>query len=100
MDVSELLEQAKRRGFRNNFAIEDDHLVCPDTGEKFERDEATIVWSEAVDMGTDPGDDATIFLIETMSGCKGYLLVASSFYADPRKTALLDCIARRTGEPL
>ena len=96
MDLSELIVEAKRRGFGYNFAVEDDRLVCPDTGENFAQDSASIVWSESVDMGTDPGDDATIFLIETTSGRKGYLLVANSFRADPRKTAFLDCIARRT----
>lgn len=98
MDISELLVEAKRRGFSHNFAIESDHLICPDTGEDFEPDEASIVWSESVDMGTDPGDDATIFLIETTNGRKGYLLVANSFRADPRKTAFLDRIARGTGQ--
>jgi hypothetical protein len=95
VDLSELIVEAKG-GFGYNFAVEDDRLVCPDTGENFAQDSASIVWSESVDMGTDPGDDATIFLIETTNGRKGYLLVANSFRADPRKTAFLDCIARRT----
>lgn len=100
MDISELMVEAKRRGFSHNFAVEDDLLLCPDTGEDFEWGEASIVWSETVDMGTDPGDDATIFLIETTNGRKGYLLVANSFYADPRKTEFLECIARHTRESL
>jgi hypothetical protein len=95
VDISELLGDAERRGFTHNFAVDQERLRCSESGECFGRDDATIVWSEAVDMGTDPGDDATIYLIETTSGRKGFVLVADAFHADPQKAAFIDSLPRR-----
>ncbi len=97
-DLSKLLLRAESRGFTRNFAIEDDRLCCEKSGERFCSDEARIVWSQAVDMGTDPGDDATLYLIETNTGGKGYLVLGNSFYADPRKAAFIDAIARQQAD--
>lgn len=99
MDISELLGDAERRGFTHNFAVEGERLCSRESGEKFAPEDAVIIWSQAVDQGTDPGDDATIYLIETTSGRKGYLLVSDAFHTDPRKTAFLKCIARRGRNP-
>lgn len=93
-DISQLLRRAEARGFTHNFAIEDEALCCHESGERFEPGDARIVWSQAVDMGTDPGDDATLYLIETSTGDKGYMVLANSFYVDPRKAAFIDSIAR------
>lgn len=99
MDISELLGDAERRGFTHNFAVEGERLCSRDSGEEFAADDAVIVWSQAVDQGTDPGDDATIYLIETTTGRKGFLLVADAFHADPRKSAFLESIARHGANP-
>jgi hypothetical protein len=93
-DISKLLRDAESRGYTRNFAIQGEALRCSETGECFAREEATIVWSQSVDMGTDPGDDATLYLIETTSGGKGYVLVADSFHVDPHKAAFLDSLRR------
>ncbi len=93
-DISKLLRDAESRGYTLNFAIEDETLHCQETGERFGCGDARIVWSQSVDMGTDPGDDATLYLIETSNGCKGYIMLASSFYADPRKAAFIESLAR------
>ncbi len=44
------------------------------------------------DCGTDPGDDVTMYLIESNSGRKGYLILSDSFHADPRKAAFIDAL--------
>ncbi|HET6630456.1 MAG TPA: hypothetical protein VFG91_11835 [Woeseiaceae bacterium] len=93
-DITQLLRKAESRGYTLNFAIEGEALHCPETGECFGCGDARVVWSQSVDMGTDPGDDATLYLIETANGCKGYLMLASSFYADPRKAAFIDTLVR------
>lgn len=93
-DLSELLRDAEQRGFAHNFAIEGDELCCSHTGERFGRHQAKIVWSQTVDMGTDPGDDATLYLIEADSGTKGYVVVSDAFHADPRKAAFIDALRR------
>lgn len=97
MDMAELLGDAKRRGYTLNFAFDEGKLRCPDTGERFGPDDATIVYSQAVDEGTDPGDDATLYLIEA-DGRKGYLMVSDSFHADPRKAAFIDRLLKKRGD--
>lgn len=93
MDIADLLFDAEQRGFRRNFAGEGLHAAGSD--DPFDPRRARIVYSQAVDQGTDPGDDATIYLIETTGGQKGYLIVGNAFRTDPQKAALIDHLARR-----
>ena len=51
-----------------------------------------IVEYVTFDGGTDPGDDVTMYLIESTSGLKGYLILSDSFHADPRKAAFIDVL--------
>ena len=44
------------------------------------------------ESGTDPGDDVTMYLIESTGGLKGYLILSDSFHADPRKAAFIDAL--------
>ena len=44
------------------------------------------------DGGTDPGDDVTMYLIESTSGLKGYLILSDSFHADPRIAAFINSL--------
>lgn len=97
MDIAEILSDAERRGFRLNFALEDDAVRCPESGRCFGADDIRVVYSRSVDTGTDPGDDATVYLIETTDGRKGYLLVADSFHVEPRKAAFIQILVRDRG---
>lgn len=97
MDIAELLSEAERKGYTLNFAIEDDRIKCAETGECFDRDDVKAIYSQSVDSGTDPGDDATLYLIETTSGSKGYLLIADSFHTNPRRAAFIRELVRGRG---
>lgn len=97
-DLAELQRDAEKRGYSRNFAVKDDMLTCSATGERYAREQAVIVWSQTVDMGTDPGDDATFYLIETDDGGKGYVIVSDAFHADPRKASFIDSLSRRSSE--
>lgn len=90
MDLAELLEDVRARGYDSNFSVRKGQLHCPDTGEVRDADDARIVDSRSVDQGTDPGDDATIYLIELRDGRRGYLLVSDSFHADPANARFID----------
>lgn len=94
MDIADLQSEAERRGFTHNFAFDGERLRCTESGECYGPSEARIVDSRSVDTGTDPADDATIYLIETSSGRKGYLILADAFHADPSKSAFIDRLAR------
>jgi len=54
--------------------------------------ELRIVESVSLDNGTDPGDDVTLYLIESSAGLKGYLMLSDSFHADPEKAAFIDAL--------
>lgn len=99
MGVAEVLDAAEARGFTHNFAWEGGdsgggraggQLRCSEHGECVAEHDARIVDSIPVDMGTDPGDDATVYLIEGRNGLKGYLILADPFHADPDKAAFID----------
>ena len=57
--------------------------------------ELRVVEYVSFDSGTDPGDDVTIYLIESNSGRKGYLILSDSFHTDPRKAAFIDALLSR-----
>jgi hypothetical protein len=101
LDIAEILDGAEREGFRLNFALEDDVLRCPETGRCFGSDDVKVVYSRSVDTGTDPGDDATVYLIETTDGRKGYFVIADSFHVNPRRAAFVQNLVRGRGtQPL
>ncbi len=54
--------------------------------------ELRIVEYVTFDSGTDPGDDVTMYLIESTNGLKGYLILSDSFHTDPRKAAFIDAL--------
>ena len=89
-DLTDALEDAKRRGYTNNFGYRNHRLCCQDTGEEFAEGQAWIADSISVDMGTDPGDDSTVYLIDTDGGRRGYVVVPASIYAEPGKAAFID----------
>jgi hypothetical protein len=97
LDIAEILNDAERQGFRLNFALEDDVVRCPESGLRFGADDVKVVYSQSVDTGTDPGDDATVYLIETTDGRKGYFIIADSFHVDPRKAAFVQALVRGRG---
>ena len=97
LDIAEILNEAELEGFRLNFALEDDVLRCPETGRCFGSDDVKVVYSRSVDTGTDPGDDATVYLIETTNGRKGYFVIADSFHVTPRRAAFVQNLVRGRG---
>lgn len=54
--------------------------------------ELRIVEYVTFDGGTDPGDDVTMYLIESRSGPNGYLILSDSFHTDPCKAAFIDTL--------
>ena len=54
--------------------------------------ELRIVEYVSFDSGTDPGDEVTMYLIDSMSGLNGYLILSDSFHTDPRKAAFIDAL--------
>ena len=88
-DLADFQAEAIARGYTHNFAF--DARSSP----AGIANELRIVESVTFDSGTDPGDDATMYLIESGSGHKGYIILSDSFHTDPRKAAFIDALLAR-----
>ena len=80
-DLPELQDEATARGYPHDFGS----LKLPP---ELVVSDLRVVESVSLDGGTDPGDDATMYLIEA-PGKKGYLIVSDSFHTDPRKAEFI-----------
>ena len=91
-DLTEYQAEVIARGYTHDFGFEGTSAPADIANE------LRIVEYESFDNGTDPGDDVTLYLIESTSGLKGYLILSDSFHADPRKAAFIDALlANRRG---
>lgn len=96
MDLDDLLKDAKQRGFTRDFAIDLERERRGGHSTDVAEADGRIVETNTIDSGTDPGDDATVYLIETASGVRGYVVLSDSFHADPRKAAFVDRLRHRS----
>ena len=85
-NLADFQAEAIARGYTHDFAF-DARSAPSDIA-----NELRIVEYTAFDGGTDPGDDVTMYLIESTGGLKGYLILSDSFHADPRKAALINSL--------
>jgi hypothetical protein len=88
VDLAQFQAEAVARGYTHDFGASDESLAEMSCGNP------KVVASQSFDLGTDPGDDVTIFLIEAECG-NGYLIVSDSFHVDPAKAALIDELLAR-----
>lgn len=95
MNVSDLQERARARGFTHVFSASGNHVMCDGKQAKYHADELTIIDAQSVDSGTDPGDDATLYMIEAADGTRGMLIVPDSFHTDRDKADLVDHLRRK-----
>jgi len=94
MTLADLQANAKEHGFTHHFMCEDGGVRSDGTGHLYNADELRLVHSSSTDHGTDPGDDAAIFMIEAKDGTKGVMIVADAFHADPNKAEIIDQLRR------
>tara|TARA_E500000318_G_scaffold49058_1_gene46138 strand:+ start:182 stop:475 length:294 start_codon:yes stop_codon:yes gene_type:complete len=95
MNLSDLQEMAKTRGFSHIFSASGSFVMCDGKQAKYHADDLTIIDSRSVDSGTDPGDDATLYMIEAKDGTRGMLIVPDSFHTDRNKADLVDHLRRK-----
>ena len=94
-DLAEAVEESKDKGYTHLFEVKKDCLKCDLDDSEFGIDKLHIVTSYHFDQGTDPGDDASLFLIETESGIKGYLIAGATIYKDREKAEFLDSLLKK-----
>jgi len=88
-DLADYQTEAIAKGYTHDFGF-DARSAPSDIA-----NELRVVEYVSFDSGTDPGDDVTMYLIESASGLKGYLILSDSFHADPRKAAFIDALLNR-----
>ena len=84
-NLADFQAEAIARGYTHDFAFEA-------RSEAANAKELRIVEYVTFDSGTDPGDDVSMYLIESTNGLKGYLVLSDSFHTDPRKAAFIDTL--------
>jgi hypothetical protein len=89
-DLAALMDEARQRGFPHDIFFATGCFRCEATGEFLSARDTKIIDTLSVAAGSDPGDDATIYLLEAPSGTRGFLIVPMSAHTDPDKVDLLD----------
>lgn len=82
-DLAELQQQAIARGFTIDYGSHPELFREPIDSD------LRVVDTVPLDGGTDPGDDATMYLIG-FGDRKGYMILSDSFHADPKKAVFID----------
>ena len=85
-NLANFLAESIARGYTHDFGFEGRSAPTDIANE------LRVSGSVTFDSGTDPGDDVTMYLIESRSGPNGYLILSDSFHADPRKAAFIDVL--------
>ena len=98
-ELANVLELLKRQGFDRCFDSRTGYLSLAGEQGTWNAEQARVVDVIGLDGGSDPGDDVTVFLLETDSGIRGYLLVPDSFHTDPDKAALVDALMASRKSP-
>lgn len=90
--VSEALEQLKKQGFVTDFNLEENCLVCNTA--KYDPDDFEIVDVYRYEGDSDPGDEATVYAIQSSDGTKGVLVTGYGMYYDSMSEELLQKLGR------
>ena len=85
-DLADYQAEAIAHGYTHDFGLNESSAPTD------RANDLRVVEYVTFDGGTDPGDDVTMYLIESTSGLKGYLILSDSFHADPRKAAFINSL--------
>jgi hypothetical protein len=98
--VAEAVDGLTKRGFAEQFRIEDGHLHGLETSETFPAADVIIREVHRFEGVSDPDNMAVVFAVETTDGIRGTLTDAFGVYSDPGMSEALEGahISRRAGE--
>lgn len=85
--VTEAMEQLRKKGFTLDFELRDNALVWKD--QKLSASEFEIVDVYRYEGNSDPGDEATVYAIESKTGLKGILMTSYGMYSEPLSEDIL-----------
>jgi hypothetical protein len=87
-ELSEILERLQSMGYCKHFGIVGSSAVHG--ASVLAIDDIRLVDSVSTDMGTDPGDEATVYLLEIGDGERGYLVLPDGLHVDPATASFVD----------
>ena len=85
--VTEAMNNLRQNGFSNDFRIEGNQLVADRA--PFNAADLKIAVTYRYEGHSDPGDEATVYGLESRTGVKGILVVGDGIYADAAPAKLL-----------
>ena len=91
--VSEAITALRHQGFALDFCIEDNFIVAD--GKKFKADDFEIAEIYRYEGDSDPGDEATVYGLESKSGQKGILITGMGMSSDSDTLKLLQKLQHR-----
>ena len=91
--VSTALNELRQRGYTTDFNLEENCLVC--ATERLKADEFEIVDVYRYEGNSDPGDEATVYAIESKSGLKGVLVTGYGMSSDAYSEEILEKLSKK-----
>jgi hypothetical protein len=80
--VTEALAGLAQRGYTNNFNVQCDSLECKDLNLMLSPEDFEIVEFYRFEGDSNPGDEETVYAIQSKDGVKGVLVNAFGIYSD------------------
>lgn len=78
---SQAIEELRKRGYTEDFNLKENCLVCKEG--QFNPDEFEIKEVYRFEGNSDPGDEAIVLGIESLSGIKGVLVNGYGYSSEP-----------------
>lgn len=89
-DIPALMEDAEKKGFKHHFETQAKGLLCRETNTAYAMGSIRVVETLHKDAGTDPGDEATLYLLEAEDGQRGMLLIGNPASLSAAERAVLE----------
>ena len=91
--VTEAIDKLRSEGYNMDFNLEENCIVCGI--QKFETEDLEIVDVYRYEGDSDPGDEATVYGLESKSGLKGILVTGYGASIDSKTAAILKKLQTR-----
>ena len=86
--VTEAIHELRQKGYTLDFNLEENCLACKDG--KFNADQFEIMEVYRYEGESDPGDEATVYGIESHDGKKGILVTSFGAGTDSKASKVLE----------
>ena len=93
--ITEIINKLRAKNYTNDFIIENDTLICKETGESFTPDELVIEEIHRFEGDSNPDDMSIIYAITAISGTRGLVIDAYGTYSNPQISSFIKNVSVR-----